>query len=129
MNTQILRTTVVVMKTLDMALSYWRSVERSVESASRQISDFVHRRFLLGRSTPTQPAKKRPRERDAAVKPDPALAATVSGHGFDQETSDGETGSVREKGNREGIERGENEGMAISPKDRTARRRKRGTAS
>jgi hypothetical protein len=129
MDTHIPRTTVFAMKTLETTLSYWRGFERSAASASRQISDFVHQRALLGRSTPKQPSTERPNGRDAAVGWDPARAAISAGHDSHQEALQGEMGPGREKANREAIERGENEGMAVPSKERTARRRESGTAS
>jgi hypothetical protein len=125
----MLRTTEFVMKTVETTLSYWRGLERSAESASQRISDFVHERSMLGRSTPKQPSTGRPSGRDVAVKHAMAPMATPTGRSLLQDASTGKAERGREKASREAIERGENEGMMVPSQETTARRRKAGSVS
>jgi hypothetical protein len=129
MDTHILRTTVFVKKTLETALSCWRDLAHSAASALRQISDSVHLRSFLGRSTPRQPLTVGPNARDAVVKGDLAPAGKTARHGVHQKASRSKTGRGQVKANREAIERGENEGMMVPSEHMMAPRRESGTAS
>jgi hypothetical protein len=129
MDTHILRTTVFVKKTLETALSCWRDVAHSAASASRQISDTVHRRSFLGRSTPRQPSTVGPNARDAVVEGELAPAGNTARHDVHKKALKSKTGRGQAKANREAIERGENEGMMVPSEHMTAPRRGSGTAS
>ena len=120
MDSHILHTTVFVMKILETTLSFWRGLEQCAGSASQRISDFVHIRSMLGRSTPKPPSTERPGGPDVAVKQDTAMP---TGHSLHQEALRGESERGRGKTSREAIERGENEGMMVPSNARTARRR------
>ena len=124
-----LRTTIFAKKILETALSCWRDLEHSAASVSRRVSGSIHLRSFLGRSTPRQPSTARPNARDAAVKGDRALAENAARREERQKPMRSKAGQAQVKANREAIERGENEGMAVPSKEKMPGRGKRGARS